>query len=92
MKILVMGTGAVGGCFGGMLKYAGYDVVFYARGENFRAIQSSGLHVESVAAGKFSITPPVVKNIENIDCTEFYDDFKMEPLKSLHCSKHTRET
>ena len=64
MKILVMGTGAVGGCFGGMLKYAGYDVVFYARGENFSAIRSSGLHVDSVAAGKFSITPTVVKNIE----------------------------
>lgn len=80
MKILVMGTGAVGGCFGGMLKYAGYDVVFYARGENFRAIQSSGLHVESVAAGKFSITPPVVKNIENIEPV----DLILYCVKSYH--------
>ena len=59
MKILVMGTGAVGGCFGGMLARAGHDVTFVARGANLEAIRSNGLRVESVAAGNFTVTPQV---------------------------------
>ena len=32
-KILVFGTGAVGGYYGGVLLKAGFDVTFIARGE-----------------------------------------------------------
>ena len=60
MKILVMGTGAVGGCFGGMLAQAGHDVTFVARGANLDAIRSNGLRVESVAAGNFTVRPSVI--------------------------------
>ena len=62
MKILVMGTGAVGGCFGGMLAHTGHDVTFVARGANLDAIRSNGLRVESVAAGNFTVTPPVMNS------------------------------
>ncbi len=48
MRILIAGTGGVGGFFGAGLARAGYDVVFLARGANLAALQSAGLTVESV--------------------------------------------
>ena len=37
MKIIIMGTGGVGGYFGARLKNAGHDVAFIARGEHLNA-------------------------------------------------------
>jgi 2-dehydropantoate 2-reductase len=48
MRIAVFGTGAVGGYFSGRLAQAGEDVVFIARGEQLRALQESGLQVDSL--------------------------------------------
>ena len=59
MKILVYGTGAVGGYFGGRLAETGHDVTFIARGAHLEAIRSNGLVVESVA-GNFTISPAKV--------------------------------
>ena len=56
MRIAVVGTGGVGGYFGGRLAQAGQDVVFLARGAHLRAIQEHGLQVESVD-GDFAIRP-----------------------------------
>jgi 2-dehydropantoate 2-reductase len=56
MRIAVMGTGGVGGYFGGLLAQAGEDVTFIARGEHLRAIQADGLRVESVH-GDFTVRP-----------------------------------
>ena len=56
MRIAVVGTGAVGGYFGGRLAQAGQDIVFLARGAHLRAIQEQGLQVESVD-GDFAISP-----------------------------------
>ncbi|MEH7308832.1 ketopantoate reductase family protein [Neobacillus drentensis] len=53
MKIGVAGTGAVGGYFGGLLKKAGNDVVFLARGNNLERLQEKGLMIES-EVGKFT--------------------------------------
>ena len=47
MKILVMGSGGVGGYFGGRLAGAGNDVTFVARGAHLAAIQSEGLLLDS---------------------------------------------
>ena len=47
MRILVMGTGGLGGYFGGLLQRAGADVVFVARGAHLRALQVDGLRVRS---------------------------------------------
>jgi ketopantoate reductase len=44
MRITVVGTGAVGGYFGGRLAQAGEDVVFVARGAHLCALQEDGLH------------------------------------------------
>jgi 2-dehydropantoate 2-reductase len=39
MKIAIMGSGGIGGYFGGRLAAAGQDVTFIARGEHLNAIQ-----------------------------------------------------
>jgi 2-dehydropantoate 2-reductase len=47
MKIAVMGTGALGGYFGGRLAEAGEDVTFVARGTQLAALRETGLTIES---------------------------------------------
>ncbi|GAB7140499.1 hypothetical protein RsTz2092_04480 [Deferribacterales bacterium RsTz2092] len=42
-KILLFGTGAIGGYFGGMLSRSGVDVTFIARGARLAAMQANGL-------------------------------------------------
>ena len=48
MRILIAGTGGVGGVIGAALARAGHDVTFLARGQNLAALRRSGLTVESV--------------------------------------------
>lgn len=56
MKIAIIGTGGVGGYFGGKLANAGFDVTFLARGEHFRMMKNEGLKVKSIN-GDFIINP-----------------------------------
>jgi 2-dehydropantoate 2-reductase len=48
MKILIMGTGGVGGYYGGLLAQQGNDVTFIARGAHLSALRTEGLKVRSV--------------------------------------------
>lgn len=54
----VLGTGGVGGYFGGRLAAAGHEVSFVARGEHLAALRRDGLVVESVA-GDFALESAV---------------------------------
>jgi 2-dehydropantoate 2-reductase len=47
-KVAVLGAGAVGGYFGGMLARAGVPVVMIGRPSFVEAVQRSGLHIDSV--------------------------------------------
>ncbi|HEX7137606.1 MAG TPA: 2-dehydropantoate 2-reductase, partial [Vicinamibacterales bacterium] len=47
MRIAVVGTGGVGGYFGGRLAAAGVDVSFIARGAHLAAMRSNGLRIVS---------------------------------------------
>ena len=47
MRIAIMGAGAVGGYFGGLLSLSGQDVTFIARGDHLRAMQARGLTLET---------------------------------------------
>ncbi|MBI5748427.1 MAG: 2-dehydropantoate 2-reductase [Nitrospinae bacterium] len=69
MKILIVGAGAVGGYFGGMLAKAGENVTFLARGEHLKAIQEKGLYIKSIN-GDFNIK---IKAVERPDDNEKYD-------------------
>ncbi len=56
MKIAIVGTGGVGGYYGGLLARQGHEVAFLARGEHLKAIQQNGLQVKSVH-GDFLVRP-----------------------------------
>ncbi len=64
MKILIMGTGAIGGCYGGLLARSGQDVVFAARTDNLRVMRERGLRVESATFGDFTVRPQAVDALD----------------------------
>ncbi len=61
MKIVVMGTGGVGGYFGAKLANAGHDVAFIARGKHLEAIKENGLKIIS-ELGDIIIHPAKASN------------------------------
>lgn len=56
MKIAIMGSGGVGGYYGGLLAQAGHEVTFIARGAHLAAMREKGLEVKSVF-GDFRVSP-----------------------------------
>jgi 2-dehydropantoate 2-reductase len=56
MRIVVYGTGGVGGYYGGRLAQAGHEVAFIARGAHLEAIRQHGLRVDSTS-GDFVVQP-----------------------------------
>ncbi len=58
MKILVMGSGGVGGYFGAKLARAGEAVTFVARGAHLETIRSQGLRIRSATEGEFVVGSP----------------------------------
>jgi 2-dehydropantoate 2-reductase len=55
MKIAMMGSGGVGGFFGGRLAHAGYDVSFIARGAHLSAMRERGLLIENQQQGDIHV-------------------------------------
>jgi 2-dehydropantoate 2-reductase len=51
MKIVMMGSGGVGGFFGGRILQAGCDVSFVARGKHLAAMREGGLTIENGPQG-----------------------------------------
>ena len=47
MKICVLGAGAIGAYYGGLLSRSGHDVTLFARGENLAAIRARGLEIKT---------------------------------------------
>ena len=56
MKIAIIGTGGVGGYYGGLLAQQGEEVTFLARGAHLQAIRQHGLRIESIH-GDVTIAP-----------------------------------
>ena len=61
MKVAVVGVGAVGGYFGGLLAKGGVDVTFIARGQRLEALRVKGLTVKSWK-GDFSVRVSTTDN------------------------------
>ena len=55
MRFGVVGTGGVGGYFGGLLARAGLPVCYIARGNHLQALKEHGLTVDSVEPGRFHV-------------------------------------
>src|SRR5438105_1454884 len=80
MKVAIMGSGAIGGYFGGRLAAKGTDVSFIARGAHLAAIRANGLKLES-ALGDVLVKPAKatddVSTIGAVDyvlfCVKLYD-------------------
>ena len=51
MRIAMMGSGGIGGYFGGRLAANGCDVTFIARGSHLAAIRERGLRIDSRELG-----------------------------------------
>jgi 2-dehydropantoate 2-reductase len=56
MRIVIAGSGAVGGYYGGKLAHAGHEVFFIARGAHLAAIRERGLTIRSID-GDFTVHP-----------------------------------
>ena len=56
MKIVIVGTGGVGGYYGAKLAQSGNDVTFIARGSHLTAMRQKGLQIRSVL-GDVHLTP-----------------------------------
>lgn len=56
MRYLVVGTGALGSVFGGLLQHSGQRVAFIGRGEHFEQARAQGLEIDGIW-GKFQVGP-----------------------------------
>src|SRR5262245_33723782 len=65
MRIAVMGSGGVGGFFGGRLAHAGADVTFIARGAHLAAMREHGLLIENETQGNLHL--PKVRATDRIE-------------------------
>jgi 2-dehydropantoate 2-reductase len=55
MRVAVIGTGGVGGLYGGVLARAGHQVAFLARGAHLAALREHGLTIRSTQFGTFTV-------------------------------------
>ncbi len=78
-KIVIVGTGGVGGYFGGKLAQAGHEVTFIARGLHAEKMKSEGLRVKSIA-GDFHLTS--ISVAENIGTTGTSPDLILVCVKA----------
>lgn len=81
MKIGVMGAGAVGGYFGGLLAKSGVDVRFLVRPARAAQLKKEGFAVRSVH-GDFSIDPVVTTSIADMEDV----DVLLLAVKNYHLS------
>ena len=63
LKIVIFGSGGVGGYFGARLAVSGNDVTFVARGQHLEAIRTRGLRVISPLG---DISLPEVRAVDKV--------------------------
>ena len=86
LRIAIMGAGAVGGYFGGVLANHGEDIVLIARGAHRDAISKNGLQVDSFW-GNFNVKVDVTDDPSTVGaidlvlhCTKLYSNPEAIPL------------
>ncbi len=66
MRIAILGSGGVGGYFGGRLAAAGADVTFIARGAHLDAIRRHGLRITSPRGDAHVVNPKAVETVADL--------------------------
>ena len=87
MRFAVVGSGAVGGCYGAKLQRAGHDVTLIARGRNLAALRERGMTIVSAALGDFQVRPRAEESADDVRdvevvllATKTYDNDTAIPL------------
>lgn len=70
MKVTILGAGAVGAYYGGLLARAGREVTCFARGANLAAIQARGLEVRTPEGG-FTVPMAATDRSEDLPPADF---------------------
>lgn len=80
MRIVVVGSGGVGGYFGAKFARAGEDVTFVARGAHLQAMREQGLLIRSGIEGEWRVAAHAVETLEGeapadivLFCVKSYD-------------------
>lgn len=96
MKIVIVGSGGVGGYFGARLARAGEDVTFVARGAHLQAIREHGMRVRSAVDGEWSVKASAVETLEGhapadivLLCVKSYDTEQAAELIRPVVGEHT---
>jgi len=96
MKIVIVGSGGVGGYFGARLARAGEDVTFVARGAHLQAIREHGMRIRSAVDGEWSVQAGAVETLEGhapadivLLCVKSYDTEQAAELIRPVVGEHT---
>jgi 2-dehydropantoate 2-reductase len=96
MKIVIVGSGGVGGYFGARLARAGEDVTFVARGAHLQAIREHGMRIRSAVDGEWSVKANAVETLEGhvpadivLLCVKSYDTEQAAELIRPVVGEHT---
>ena len=84
MRYLVMGAGALGSVFGGLLQHRGQSVAFIGRGAHFDQITTRGLTIEGIW-GEFQVGPVAPQPVSAGD-----NDVILLCVKSFHTREACR--
>lgn len=70
MRTAIIGIGAVGGYFGGLLAHAGKDVTFVARGAQYQALLGNGLALDTTSGNYHIKNLNLVDSITKLECPD----------------------
>lgn len=83
MRIVIVGSGGMGGYFGAKLAKCGQDVTLMARGTHLAAMQKDGLTIQSAVEGEWNVQVNAVESAEGLPtpdiillCVKSYDTEK----------------
>jgi len=88
MRYLILGTGALGSVFGGLLKHSGQSVAFLGRGPHFEELKGRGLVIDGIW-GEYRLGPVATPEAPGADL-KLYDVILL-CVKSFHTQEACRQ-
>src|SRR5215218_8028890 len=88
MRILIVGAGALGGFYGGLLARSGEHVTFLARGATLDRLRNAGLTVDSKQFGSFTLPVSTAASIDELETP----DLILFSVKAYDLEETARQT